>query len=164
MGKVEFEPYILTDEVDIYAIKSVGEKGTEISKFYNKFINSSDNYLRDDLARIIKILEKISNNGAKESYFRIEGNFSDRVCALPLLTIRRNINKHGTLRLYCLRISNQLLILGSGDLKSSRTYEEDSNLNQMVDMLQSVDRSLMNLEANGTDLRKEIANLVLYIE
>ena len=145
MGKVEFEPYILTDEVDIYAIKSVGEKETEISKFYNKFINSSDNYLRDDLARIIKILEKISNNGAKESYFR------------------RDINNHGTLRLYCLRISNQLLILGSGDLKSSRTYEEDSNLNQMVDMLQSVDRSLMNLGANGTDLRKEIVNLVLDI-
>lgn len=164
MREVEFEPYILTDEVDIYAIKAIEEKETEFYKFYRKFIDSSDNYIKDDLARIIKILEQISENGAKESYFRIEGNFSDRVYAIPLLIIRRNINKHGTLRLYCLRVSNELLILGGGDIKYSRTYEENTNLIQIVLMLQSLDRALMDLETDGADLKKEIMNLVLKVK
>ena len=37
--------------------------------------------MKDDLARIVKAVEKIVTYGALESFFRVEGGMSDRVCA-----------------------------------------------------------------------------------
>ena len=36
------------------------------------------------------------------------------------------------LRLYCLRLSDKILILGNGGVKSTRTYQEDSSLKAYV--------------------------------
>lgn len=44
----------------------------------------------------------------------------DSLCALPI--------ESGKLRLYCLRISDEILILGNGDVKRTDTYEKDSRL------------------------------------
>ena len=55
-----------------------------------------------------------------ERYFRPEGNRDDNLCALPI--------ESGKIRLYCLRISDEVLILGNGDVKSSATYEETPKL------------------------------------
>lgn len=63
-----------------------------------------------------------------ERYFRREGKYADRVYALP--------TDSGRLRLYCLRLSDKILILGNGGIKATRTYNEDSELNGYVMDLQ----------------------------
>ena len=86
------------------------------------------------------------------------------VCALPLYSTIRDKKKHGTLRLYCIRISDNLLIVGGGGIKATRTYEEDEVLSEKVKTLQLIDRELAKLEDNGTDLNKGLYNITLQID
>ena len=57
---------------------------------------------------------------------------NDKVCALPL--------ESGRLRLYCLRLSDSILIAGNGGRKETRTYNESAELSGYVISLQSLDK------------------------
>lgn len=114
--------------------------------------------------RILVAIERISQSGALESYFRLEGKMNDRVCAIPLLIRPRNYSLHGTLRLYCIRVSNDLLIIGGGGLKRTRAYEEDSYLLKHVELLRDIDSALAELEAGGIVLKDTINNIIIDVE
>lgn len=164
MWKVEFVPLILTETTDIYAIKLNDSVHSEFSDFLSAYKESEDPFLRQDFDRIIIAINKIAENGAQENYFRVEGQITDRVCAIPLLVAHRNKRTHGTLRLYCIRVSESLLIVGGGGVKRSRTYNSDSILSQKVSLLQSIDNMLIDMESDGKNLNYEIMNLTLIIE
>ena len=66
---------------------------------------------------------------------------SDGVAALP-------VYKSG-LRLYCLRMSDSVLIVGNGGVKDTKTYEEDEDLNGYVISLQKLDALLKADIKNG---------------
>ena len=53
------------------------------------------------------------------------------------------------MRLYCLRISEQIIILGNGGVKSSRTNEEDSKLYGYILDLQRFEKILNKNIAKG---------------
>ncbi len=53
------------------------------------------------------------------------------------------------LRLYCLRISDQILILGNGGVKDTRTYQEDETLSGYVLDLQKFDELLKQAQKKG---------------
>lgn len=163
MRQVEFIPLILTDVTDIFTIRFNGEVLTEFHKFLVMFKDTPDPYLADDLARINKAIELVANNGALESLFRPEGAYEDRLCAIPLLIQSRDKNV-GTLRLYCIRVSDQLLIIGGGGLKTTASYEEDPNLLRKVQDLQAIDSKLKETE-NFSSIRIEdsIYNLIIDI-
>lgn len=91
---------------------------------------------------ILYALQKILENGVLERYFRPEGKYSDRVCALPI--------DSGKLRLYCLRISDKILILGNGGIKNTKTYNENAELNGYVMDLQKFDSLLKIAEKEGS--------------
>ncbi|MBQ3689926.1 MAG: hypothetical protein II937_08745 [Bacteroidales bacterium] len=99
-------------------------------------------------------LEKIIDKGALERFFRIEGKMSDRVSALALDSRK--------LRLYCLRISDQILIVGNGGIKTTRTYQEDETLSGYVLDLQKFDELLSQAQKNGTISIEK--NLIVGIE
>ena len=67
---------------------------------------------------------------------------ADRVAALA-------IDSH-KLRLYCLRISDQILIMGNGGVKDTRTYEESKELYGYVMDLQKFDELLLQAQRDGT--------------
>lgn len=89
-------------------------------------------------------LRKILDNGALERYFRYEGKMSDRTVALPVLRSK--------LRLYCLRLSDSVLIVGNGGEKDTQTYEESSELNGFVITLQKLDALIREGVADGSIL------------
>lgn len=74
------------------------------------------------------------SNGAFERNFRYEGKMKDNVVALSIDSKK--------LRLYCLRISDQILIVGNGGVKNTRTYNESVELNGYVMDLQKFDELL----------------------
>ena len=98
----------------------------------------------------MRFVEQILSNGALERYFRREGKMSDSVVALPVLKSK--------LRLYCLRLTDKILILGNGDIKCSRTYEEDDTLQGYVIDLQKFERLLkQEVQAGNVEItEKEI--------
>lgn len=163
MRQVEFVPFRLTDAAEIFSIKIDGEEHTELQKFIITFRNVKNNYLLNDYEQIIKSLAGIVENGVKESFFRPEGKMNDRVCAIPLLTSGRQ-KQNGTLRLYCIRISDKLLIIGGGGIKTTRTYNEDQTLSVHIKTLQMIDKELSDLENEGKDLHTEIYNLKIHID
>ena len=66
---------------------------------------------------------------------------SDGVVALPIY--------QSGLRLYCLRMSDSVLIVGKGGVKNTKTYEEDEDLNGCVISLQKLDALLKADIKNG---------------
>lgn len=163
MRQVEFVPFRLTDVAEIFSIKIDGKVYTELQEFIITFRNVTNDHLQNDYEQIIKSLAGIVDNGAKESFFRPEGKMNDRVCCIPLLTSFRQ-KQNGTLRLYCIRISDKLLIVGGGGIKATRTYNEDQILSEHVKTLQRIDNELSDLENGGKDLHKEIYNLKIFID
>ncbi len=128
------------DNVSLYSICFNGNSVSEYEDFLMKFKDNSE--LNRDFQRIIVALEKIIERGALERFFRIEGKMNDNVSALSL--------DSRSLRLYCLRMSDQILILGNGGIKTTRTYEEDETLSGYVMDLQRFDELLKQAQKTGS--------------
>lgn len=124
----------------IYTIQFVSEDESEFERFYSKFKDDAE--YNPDLMRIVALINKIADVGALERYFRPEGKYNDGVCALPVM--------QSQLRLYCLRLSDKILILGNGGIKKSRTYNEDELLKGYVLTLQNFERLIREGEKNGS--------------
>jgi len=124
----------------LYTIQFVTEDKGEYVRFYNRF--KDDAVYNADLMRIAKFIETIADRGAMERYFRPEDKMSDCVCALPVVKSK--------LRLYCLRLSESILILGNGGVKDTRTYNENDELRGYVVTLQNFDRLIKEGVKEGT--------------
>lgn len=114
-----------TDKVTVYSILFDDEEENEFMKFINKYSGISS--FIHDVQRITYYIEKIKENGVLERYFRPEGKPAQNIKAIPVET-----NK---LRLYAIRLSDNILILGNGGHKKTRTYNEDPQLYECVEHL-----------------------------
>lgn len=124
----------------IYTIQFLSENESEYERFYTRFKGNAE--YNPDLMRIVALINKIADMGALERYFRPEGKLKDGVCALPVLQSK--------LRLYCLRLSDKILVLGNGGVKKTRTYNEDDTLKGYVLTLQNFERLIREGEKDGT--------------
>ena len=76
---------------------------------------------------------------------------NDNVQAIPI--------GGGKLRLYCLRISEQIVILGNGGVKATGSYQEDPKLYGYVLDLQRFDKMLReNLEKGYVSIEEKVLN------
>ncbi len=139
MSQAELEIVEQSELVSLYSIKFNGEDTTEFEKFLQTFKDNAE--LNEDFQRIVYAISKILSNGALERYFRPEGKFNDGVCAVPI--------ESGQLRLYCLRMSDQILIVGNGGVKNTRTYNEDPILSGYVLNLQKFEKLIRAGIKNG---------------
>lgn len=127
------------DNVSLYSICFDGCEESEFEKFLLAFKDNAT--LNKDFQTILFALSKIIDQGALERFFRIEGRMNDNLCALSIDSRR--------LRLYCLRISDKILIVGNGGVKKTRTYQEDEVLSGYVMDLQKFDALLAEAQENG---------------
>lgn len=140
MKEVTLKTLEQTDNVSLYSICFDGNALSEYEAFVQKF--KDDATLNIDYKKIILALEKIVAVGAFERFFRPEGKMNDRVAALSIDSRK--------LRPYCLRISDQILIVGNGGLKNTRTYEENTELSGYVMDLQEFDKLLAEAQKEGS--------------
>lgn len=132
MNEVELILVNKGEKSTIYTLRFLSEEDSEFERFYIKLKDELE--YSQDLMHIVGFIDKIAQHGALERYFRPEGKYSDGVCALPVVKSK--------VRLYCLRISDKILILGNGGIKSSRTYNEDDTLKGYVMTLQRFEQIL----------------------
>ncbi len=132
MDKAQIKYVDGSDKATLYTIEFENESSSELEKFMDKFSNKAE--LVRDYQLIMLALKHILENGALERYFRPEGKINDNVCALPI--------ESGKLRLYCLRLSDKIVIIGNGGIKNSRTYNTNPELSGYVLSLQDFDRIL----------------------
>ena len=139
MTKVSLKTIEQNDNVGMFSICFDGNSESEFEKFLLEFKDNAT--YNKDFNAILLALSKIIDKGALERFFRIEGRMNDHVSALSIDSRK--------LRLYCLRISDQILILGNGGVKLSRTYQEDEKLSGYVMDLQTFDKVLLKAQKNG---------------
>ena len=131
MAKVNIKSLKQTEKNGLFSLVFENEAYSEFEKFIEKFKDNAD--VSRDLNVILSYIEQMINGaGFLERYFRPEGKMSDNVCALPV--------QSGKLRLYCLRLSDSVLIAGGGGRKTTRTYNEDMDLAGYVISLQQLDQ------------------------
>ena len=139
MSEVELLMVNSSDSCTMYTIQFLADDMSEFEKFISKFREDAE--LNPDFQAIMRFVEQILSNGALERYFRREGKKTDSVVALPVLKSK--------LRLYCLRLTDKILVLGNGGVKTSRTYQEDDTLQGYVIDLQKFERLLRQEVRSG---------------
>lgn len=140
MAKVKIQEIEQTDKAGLFTICFEGNDETEFEKFVIKFKDDAER--KQDLQVILNAIQKmLSASGFLERYFRPEGRMKDHVVALPI--------ERGKLRLYCLRMSDSVLIVGNGGIKTTRTYDEDADLSGYVITLQKLDALLKEAIKRG---------------
>lgn len=140
-----------SEKVSLYSISFAKDRTTEFERFLCKFEEEAS--LNEDYQKILYALSIILNNGALERYFRPEGSMNDNLCAIPI--------ESSHIRLFCLRISDQILILGNGGEKRTSKYEQDAKLYGYALDLQKFDILLRNdIEAGIVTVEeKELTNI-----
>ena len=110
-----------------------------------------------DLMNIIGRLRSIGNiTGAVETYFKLDESleWNDLVCALYDIP-----DKH--LRLYCIRLNDNIIILGNGGPKNVRAWQDDPKLTRAVTEMMHYSRIIRtriqdgNLKISSTGLKLE---------
>lgn len=140
MKEVRLKTIEQNDNVSLYSICFDGCEYSEFERFLIAFKDNAT--LNKDFQTILFALSKIIDHGALERFFRLEGRINDNLCALSIDSRQ--------LRLYCLRISDKILIVGNGGEKHTRTYQEDEILSGYVMDLQKFDALLAEAQKKGT--------------
>ena len=139
MASISLKTIEQNDNVGMFSICFDGNEESEFEKFLNEFKDNAT--YNKDFNVILLALSKIIDKGALERLFRNEGKMNDSVKALAIDSRK--------LRLYCLRISDQILILGNGGVKTTRTYQENEQLSGYVMDLQTFDKVLIKAQKAG---------------
>lgn len=146
-------------EVNFYSIRYSKNELSETELFFDKVLDVDE--LEEDVEILSRVIDKIGENGAEPRHFRHAGTKKDKVGALPEYLWSSN------LRLYAIRLSDKIVILGNGGIKSTKTYNEDPFLNECVETLKRIDRLLdCRLNTSKTVIfRKELmGDLKFYIK
>jgi len=138
MGNLE--RLIETEAVCIYSPKYDGEELNEFEKFLENNHDQPQQQLQDFFGAILSAIEKIMEVGARENLFRGEGG---GVKALPGYLYSPRVNRRiGKMRLYCLRLSTQLLVFGNGGVTTKQKLGEDPLMLAFVGDLRDIERHI----------------------
>lgn len=127
-------------KLNLYSIRLEKNTYTEIEKFILNF-SERDEY-KDDLDAILAWLNNIFRRGALERYFRPESSYGSGVKAIPIFK--------NNLRLYCVRISDNILIVGNGGVKDADKWQNSSQLSPIVKLLEETERCIRSRLRTGS--------------
>ena len=114
------------EQVNFYSIKLEEEELAELDRFFEKFPEGCE--YDDEIDVILAWMDHIAEHGALERYFCPEGKFGDGVGVIP-------IDLGNKVRLYCLRLSDNILVFGNGGIKDASSWEKSPTLAPYVELL-----------------------------
>lgn len=129
------------EKVNFYSIHLSDSEMSEFDRFFEKFPVGCE--YDDDIDVIISWLDIIAEKGALERYFRPEGRYGDGVGVIP-------IDVGNKIRLYCLRLSDKVLVFGNGGVKDAGAWEESEELAPYVRLLMDTSRFISSRIKDGT--------------
>jgi len=121
----------------LYSIKLNGSKKSE----FDLFAENSEFQQNEDFREALAFLEiMVEKKGFEPRYFKVsEGSYTDSLVALS----------RGNIRLYGLRWSKLLLIVGNGGYKGTQCYQDDPILDRATKVLMAVDKEVLELYRSG---------------
>lgn len=126
MKRIYIEKYreSLKSKVCFYTVRFEDEAENETDKFFKRFQDTD--YL-DDLQIIAAWIKQIELRGADDRYFRFENNAS----AGP--------RESSNLRIYCIRCSNETIILDGGGIKNSKIVQDSPDAYKYFNLMNRID-------------------------
>ena len=123
--KIELKELQEFEKIKYYTIQIENEDRSETQKFVDRFKESE---YRFEFEVIFYHIKKMGEKrGADERFFRYEREAH----ALPPYFE----GEGGNLRLYCIRISNDIVILGNGGVKTADTYQDSPDCKPHIELL-----------------------------
>ena len=120
---VEFIPHKPDDKSSFYAIKLLDKPFSEAEEFFEKYIDVENGKI--DI--IYSNIERMTKRGIFEGFFNDkESKIEDNISCIRV----------GDIRLYCLRYGKVAVVLGGGDYKHVRSYQDSDELYDHVKLLQ----------------------------
>ena len=143
MKRLHIVEYKKFSSTTVYSIHFDGKENNETDDFILRFQENPE--YREDYQTIIRYIQKIGETGALERYFRPER----KAKAIPIVSSK--------LRLYGIRISDQIIILGNGDIKTAKKVKNCPNcypffltMNELMDKLEhSIRTNKISIENNA---------------
>ena len=129
------------EAVNFYSICLENKEHSELEDFFGKFPLGCA--YDEEVDVIVSWIDKIAERGALERYFRPEGFYGDGVGVIP-------IDVGNKIRLYCLRLTDQILIFGNGGIKDVARWEDSKRLTSYVRILIDTSRFISFRLKNGT--------------
>jgi hypothetical protein len=145
------------EKVNYYTFWVESRSQSEADSFFTRFEDNQQ--FAQDLTLLVAWISEIGQSrGAKARYFRFENDAS----ALPPPTrIMAELgDDYCNLRLYCVRLSDEVVILANGGLKTGRTVQESPDLLAKFRFANKMAHQLLELIRTGElQLRgREIVN------
>jgi hypothetical protein len=141
---VTLELFLESDEVTFYTIRQsindVDEELSETEKFITRFQDTEHEYY-EEFAILLKLIEQIGERGAHSRYFRQE----DKAEALPSKPKEVDdliIKVDSKLRLYCIRLSQNVVVLCNGGVKTKDGAEYCPNVSSHFRFANSIAKRL----------------------
>lgn len=131
----EFKRY---KHVTFYTIRYDDSELSETDKFIKRFLEEETVY-KDDLDDIVNWINEIGIRGLKYINLRAEND----AYALPPYTESSN------LRLFCIKITNSIILLGNGGIKSSQTVQESNDLSMKFHDINRFSKSINEAIRSG---------------
>lgn len=132
-------------QVAYYTLWVEGRQQSETDAFFSRFENDAS--LTNDVNLLVTWIQEIGQNrGAKSRYFRFE---NEAAALPPPARIMAEIgSSYCQLRLYCIRLSDEIVILANGGRKASQTVQNSPELmthfrfankmaHQLIELIQS---------------------------
>jgi hypothetical protein len=116
--------------VTYYSVRWDTHELSETDKFIQKFLKQEILY-KKDLQEILTLIEEIGNErGAKDIYF---SRFEESATALPpskslIINGLEILFYENKLRLYCIKISENIVVLFNGGVKSSQKVSDSPDI------------------------------------
>lgn len=124
-------------------------------RYFDDFVEWAEIEHPKELEKMISELMYMAEKGYRQSYFEMEeGSPDDAVIAMHALPKQK-------LRLYCLQFGRNILILGDGGHKRTRTYQEDKVLFTIVKELQDVSHQISDRIRTGQIQFDDIKNRLI---
>ena len=128
----------------VYSVIEQDGEGEATVRFHEFVKANEGKYLRELLELSTRLRAMTTLTGLDEDNFKqYEGKPGDKVCALYDIP-------DADLRLYCILLTDKILILGSGGPKTTRTWQEDPVLKTEVEFMMEVSEVVHTKLDNGT--------------
>lgn len=121
-------PELCSKTVQFWSVKLGNEHLTEFEKFDDLASEYSNPQHITEIRIIYNILEEMKVRGARRFYFKHEGSAS----ALPIVSqgMRNSNTEDFGMRLYCIHVSESLVVLLNGGVKTKLQPEECANVKE----------------------------------
>ncbi len=144
------------EKVNFYTFKFEDSEQTETDKFFSKF--EGNEFMIESVYNLTQSLIEIGQiEGAKLSFFRLES--SAQALPPPISIWAGGIRNN--LRLYCVRVNKEIVILGNGGIKSSQKAQDSAELMPYFRFINSMSKQITELIKDGDFIfqGKNILNL-----